>query len=132
MWRRCAILRRSTRWRRRRWSGHWEKCRASCAATAIRKGGTAATLRGIEFYDFGAFFSRAYRENDYLWGRLHGCERMVDMVLSTSDHPVSFDERRDILRRAFLAIIEEEREAERCAGGLLNALAVEIEAKLMA
>ena len=101
-------------------------------ATAIRKGGTAATLRGIEFYDFGAFFSRAYRENDYLWGRLHGCERMVDMVLSTSDHPVSFDERRDILRRAFLAIIEEEREAERCAGGLLNALAVEIEAKLMA
>jgi len=26
------------------------------------------TLRGVEFYNFGAFFSRAYRENNYLWG----------------------------------------------------------------
>ncbi len=39
-------------------------------ATSIRTGGAAATLRGIEFNSFGAFFSRAYRENDYLWG---GC-----------------------------------------------------------
>ncbi len=44
-------------------------------AVSIRKGGAAATLRGIEFNSFGAFFSRAYRENDYLWGRLHGAER---------------------------------------------------------
>src|SRR5690606_17623764 len=41
-------------------------------ARAIRSGGTRETLRGVEFYNFGAFFSRAYRENDYLWGRLHG------------------------------------------------------------
>ena len=27
---------------------------------------TRATLRGTEFFNFGAFFSRAYRENDYL------------------------------------------------------------------
>jgi hypothetical protein len=39
-------------------------------ATAIRAGGAAATLKGIQFNSFGAFFSRAYRENDYLWGRL--------------------------------------------------------------
>src|SRR3546814_2195433 len=39
-------------------------------ATAIRTGGAEATLKGIEFNSFGAFFSRAYRENDYLWG---GC-----------------------------------------------------------
>ncbi len=37
-------------------------------ATTIRKGGAAATLKGIEFNNFGAFFSRSYRENDYLWG----------------------------------------------------------------
>jgi patatin-related protein len=52
-------------------------------ARSIRAGGTHATLRGVEFYNFGAFFSRAYRENDYLWGRLHGAERMIDLVAST-------------------------------------------------
>ena len=56
-------------------------------ARSIREGGTAATLRGIEFYNFGAFFSRAYRENDYLWGRLHGCARLIDPVCSTLDKP---------------------------------------------
>ncbi len=49
---------------------------------SIRKGGAQAMLRGIEFYNFGAFFSRTYRENDYLWGRLHGAERMIDLVAS--------------------------------------------------
>lgn len=99
-------------------------------AQAIRDGGASATLRGIEFYQFGAFFSRAYRENDYLWGRLHGCERLTDMVLSTSDKPVSVDERREILRRAFLAIIDEEREAQRCNAEMLHRLRGEIEARL--
>jgi patatin-related protein len=51
--------------------------------TAIRTGGAAATLKGIQFNSFGAFFSRAYRENDYLWGRLHGAERLVDILVST-------------------------------------------------
>lgn len=52
-------------------------------AQSIRAGGAVATLKGIEFNSFGAFFSRAYRENDYLWGRLHGAERLVDIVFST-------------------------------------------------
>jgi hypothetical protein len=52
-------------------------------ATAIRSGGAAATLKGIQFNSFGAFFSRAYRENDYLWGRLHGAERLIDIIAST-------------------------------------------------
>jgi hypothetical protein len=52
-------------------------------AVAIRAGGTAATLKGIQFNSFGAFFSRAYRENDYLWGRLHGADRLIDIALST-------------------------------------------------
>jgi predicted acylesterase/phospholipase RssA len=45
--------------------------------------GGAAVLKGIQFNSFGAFFSRAYRENDYLWGRLHGAERLVDIVVTT-------------------------------------------------
>lgn len=79
-------------------------------APSIRKGGTAATLRGIEFYNFGAFFSRAYRENDYLWGRLHGAERMIDLVVSALPRPTAFspDELQAIKREAFLAILDEE------------------------
>src|SRR3546814_6138718 len=52
-------------------------------ARSIREGGAEATLKGIQFNSFGAFFSRAYRENDYLWGRLHGAERMIDIIVST-------------------------------------------------
>jgi len=77
-------------------------------ALSIRPGGTRATLRGIEFYNFGAFFSRAYRENDYLWGRLHGAERMIDLVCSTLPAPLAEGMMQDFKRRAFLAILGEE------------------------
>ena len=75
---------------------------------AIRAG---ATLRGTEFYNFGAFFSRAYRENDYLWGRLHGAERLVDLVVSTlDDGAVEAEVLARIKRDAFLAILAEEED----------------------
>ncbi|GGD93915.1 hypothetical protein GCM10011515_12150 [Tsuneonella deserti] len=76
-------------------------------ARSIRAGGTRATLRGTEFYNFGAFFSRGYRENDYLWGRLHGAERMIDLVASTLE---DFDEGdlRALKRKAFIAVLDEE------------------------
>ena len=46
--------------------------------------GTALSpLKGVQFNSFGAFFSRTYRENDYLWGRLHGAERFIDILVST-------------------------------------------------
>ncbi|MBT2185612.1 patatin-like protein [Sphingobium nicotianae] len=79
-------------------------------ATAIRTGGAAATLRGIEFNSFGAFFSRTYRENDYLWGRLHGADRLIDILLSTMPGgPVTEPSRAaDWKRRAFHAILDEE------------------------
>lgn len=72
--------------------------------------GPLGPLRGREFYNFGAFFSRAYRENDYLWGRLHGAERMIDLIASTLDRgnamPVEILDR--FKREAFLAILDEE------------------------
>ncbi len=79
-------------------------------AVAIRTGGAAATLRGIEFNSFGAFFSRAYRENDYLWGRLHGADRMIDILLSTMPPgPLTSAARAAAWKReAFLAILDEE------------------------
>jgi hypothetical protein len=79
-------------------------------ATSIRSGGAEATLKGIQFGTFGAFFSRAYRENDYLWGRLHGAERMIDITVSTLPHTVRMKPGRvaAIKRSAFLAILDEE------------------------
>ncbi len=77
---------------------------------SIRSGGARATLRGPEFYNFGAFFSRAYRENDYLWGRLHGAERMIDLIVSTlpAEMEVPPDEITAFKFDAFAAILDEE------------------------
>lgn len=99
-------------------------------ATAIREGGTQATLRGTEFYNFGAFFSRAYRENDYLWGRLHGAERMIDIVCSTLDEELPRATRDEFKRDAFLAILDEEGDAGRCSTMLLEQLRSEVTARL--
>ncbi|MEA3063785.1 MAG: hypothetical protein QOJ27_213 [Sphingomonadales bacterium] len=80
-------------------------------ATSIRAGGPEATLKGIQFNSFGAFFSRAYRENDYLWGRLHGAERLIDILVSTLPEGQSLPEglAAALKREAFRAILAEER-----------------------
>jgi patatin-related protein len=79
-------------------------------AGGIRAGGAEATLKGIQFNSFGAFFSRAYRENDYLWGRLHGAERMIDITVSTLPAATCLKPGRvaAIKRAAFRAILDEE------------------------
>jgi patatin-related protein len=79
-------------------------------ANTIRKGGARATLKGIEFNNFGAFFSRAYRENDYLWGRLHGIDRLVDIVLSAMPGTISAEQSEvlAIKRKAFIAVLDAE------------------------
>lgn len=97
---------------------------------AIRRGGTEETLRGTEFYNFGAFFSRAYRENDYLWGRLHGAERVIDLIASTLDveHEIAADELLRFKRAAFLAILDEEKTRLRADPGLVARIRKEVEA----
>ncbi|MEO0499735.1 MAG: patatin-like protein [Pseudomonadota bacterium] len=79
-------------------------------AQAIRKGGAEASLKGTRFNSFGAFFSRVYRENDYLWGRLHGADRLVDIVLSTLPRKARLDvvETADLKGAAFHAILDVE------------------------
>jgi hypothetical protein len=97
-------------------------------ALSIRIGGAQATLRGIEFYNFGAFFSRAYRENDYLWGRLHGAERMIDLVTSTLPDGQTFapDLLAHLKRDAFLAILDEEEGRLMTDAGLVGAIRREL------
>ncbi len=96
-------------------------------ALSIREGGTDATLRGTEFFNFGAFFSRAYRENDYLWGRLHGAERMIDLLCSTLDNGLPESTCQNFKRKAFLAILDEETEAGRIKPALLHKIRREVE-----
>ena len=97
-------------------------------ARSIRAGGAEATLKGIQFSSFGAFFSRAYRENDYLWGRLHGAERMIDIVLSTLPAAVRLKPGRvaGIKRAAFLAILDEEEAKLTAIPALIASLRSEI------
>lgn len=56
-------------------------------------------LRGVALGHFGAFFHRSWRENDYLWGRLDGAERLLWLIGDTSD---------DSAKEAFTAIAAEE------------------------
>lgn len=97
-------------------------------ATAIRTGGAAAMLKGIEFNSFGAFFSRAYRENDYLWGRLHGADRLIDIVASSvgGEKGLSAEELKALKRRAFHAILDEEEARLPKVKALIDELRVEI------
>lgn len=53
-------------------------------AGTLRRGQAARTLKGTAFMHFGAFFSRAFRENDYLWGRLHAVDRLIDIVCDSA------------------------------------------------
>ncbi|MBS0285432.1 MAG: patatin-like protein [Proteobacteria bacterium] len=97
-------------------------------ARSIRGGGAEATLKGIQFNSFGAFFSRAYRENDYLWGRLHGAERMIDIAVSALSGDARLRPGRiaEIKRAAFHAILDEEAPRLHTAVALIEELRNEI------
>lgn len=101
-------------------------------AVSIRSGGASESLRGTEFYNFGAFFSRTYRENDYLWGRLHGAERLIDITASTLGERDALPQEilNGLKREAFLAVLAEERANGLCAGSLLDRLEREVREKL--
>jgi patatin-related protein len=103
-------------------------------ARSIRSGGARATLKGIELNSFGAFFSRAYRENDYLWGRLHGAERLIDIVFSTlpTGAAQEIDEITSIKTEMFLAILAEEEPRLRAVPDLFATLRREIAASPLA
>src|SRR5690606_753235 len=77
-------------------------------ARTLREGGAPATLMGRDLGYFAAFFSRRARENDYLWGRLHAADRLVDIVASAAPPSLAIN-REDLKRRLFHVILETER-----------------------
>lgn len=80
-------------------------------------------LKGTGFNQSAAFLSRAYRENDYLLGRLHAIDRLIDIVSEAADpesqSPAAIAA---LKRRGFLRILDaEERHLPAC-GQLIAAL----------
>lgn len=78
-------------------------------AVSLKSACSGHVLLGGSFAGFGGFLSRATRENDYLWGRLHGVERLFDILASTL--PSSAHAALDIphfKKMAFEAVMEEE------------------------
>lgn len=81
-------------------------------------------LMGTQLYNFGAFFSRAARENDYIWGRLHAAKRMTDFVLDAAGPdalPDDFD-LEDFRRRLYRAVLETEAKHVERQGELVESL----------
>jgi patatin-related protein len=97
-------------------------------ATAIRKGGAEATLKGIQFNSFGAFFSRAFRENDYLWGRLHAAERLIAIVASSAPPGCELPDELllSLQKDAFRAILDEEEGRLMAVPGLVAEVRAEV------
>ncbi|HKF74379.1 MAG TPA: patatin-like protein [Stellaceae bacterium] len=76
----------------------------------LREVGAAGALKGTGFAHFAAFLSRAYRENDYLLGRLHAVDRLIDIVCDAAEieyRPDSIDIAA-LKRRAFGVILDAE------------------------
>src|SRR5690606_34402088 len=66
-------------------------------------------LRGTALMHFGALFSRAFRENDYLLGRLHAIDRIIDIVCdSAGADALSGIDVAALKRRAFDVVLRAE------------------------
>ena len=80
--------------------------------------------------NFGAFFRRSDRENDYLWGRLHAVDRLIDLVYDAAIRegaPPDAD-LTSLKKWAFELILDREREPLRESAALLQTLRDEVAA----
>ena len=53
-------------------------------AVTLKEFNGKSGLKGAGFAHFAAFFSRTYRENDYLLGRIHALDRLFDIVCDSA------------------------------------------------
>jgi patatin-related protein len=82
------------------------------------------SLKGTGFGHFAAFLSRAYRENDYLFGRLHALDRLIDIVCDAAGLD-GLKQRLDVLalkKRGFTQILDREEKNLTQSGALIEAL----------
>jgi hypothetical protein len=92
-------------------------------AHALKGFGGSTSLKGVGFGHFAAFLSRGYRENDYLLGRLHALERLIDIVCDSAG--VEPGGRVDIVKlkkRGFQRILAAEAKHLKASRHLVDAL----------
>jgi patatin-related protein len=79
-------------------------------AVSLRSETAHATLKGADLRHFAGFLSRPLRESDYLWGRLDGAERLIDIVCDAARADVALDplEIKKIKTMAFASILDAE------------------------
>jgi patatin-related protein len=79
-------------------------------AVLLRNGADTTRLKGAEFRHFAGFLSRSRREHDYLWGRLHGAERLIDIVSDAAamEDALGTTNISALKKTAFLAILDTE------------------------
>jgi patatin-related protein len=69
----------------------------------------AFSVKGTAFNQFAAFLSRAFRENDYLLGRLHALERLIDIVCDAAgSDAIKSPAVQALKKRGFLRILDME------------------------
>lgn len=79
-------------------------------ATTVCTEAGCGQLQGQAAIGFGGFLSQSARENDYLWGRVHAIDRLIDFVASTID-PAQCEGLPDfaaLKKRAFEAMLSQE------------------------
>ncbi len=80
-------------------------------------------LKGLAIGHFAAFLSRTYRENDYLLGRLHAVDRLIDIVCDSAgimdNHGIDV---RSVKKRAFATILDVEEKHLPKSAALVAAL----------
>jgi patatin-related protein len=79
-------------------------------AVSLRTGTASTTLKGADLRHFAGFLSRPLRESDYLWGRLDGAERLIDIICDAAkaDCPLDAAAIRSLKSMAFRSIIDAE------------------------
>jgi hypothetical protein len=94
-------------------------------ARTVARGGH--DLKGTAFLHFGAFFSRAFRENDYLLGRLQAIDRLIDIVCdSAGREALAGVDVEAIRRRAFEDVLRREEPHLVHVPALIRALRAEL------
>ena len=79
-------------------------------AKTLAAGKTGLSLKGVAMRNFGAFFSRKDRENDYIFGRMNAAERLIDILLDEARQEKAARglSGRKLKKRAFEAILTTE------------------------
>ncbi len=100
-------------------------CLKAVDSQGVLKADPSAKLDGVSISHFGAFFDKAWRENDYLWGRLDGAELAFRLLSRQSGSEADLT---GYLRSALTAILAAEKQDLTLVAKISDALAAQVAA----